>query len=57
LQNDFNIAKKGKKKLSATSKAKNPGNLVPPEVETAGEAPTGLNHRGRPICLPQCFRE
>ena len=57
LQNDFNIAQSGKKKVPATPKAKKSSGRVAADPEVVEEAPPTLNRRGRQIRLPERFRQ
>ncbi|KAA8641688.1 uncharacterized protein ATNIH1004_011824 [Aspergillus tanneri] len=56
LQNDFKMARIGKKKSPATSKLKNQEVVAAPAPEVVDEAPPIMNRRGRQIRLPQRFR-
>ncbi|KAI9037671.1 uncharacterized protein KD926_000087 [Aspergillus affinis] len=57
IQNDFNLAQKGKNKVPATPKAKKSDDRVAIDPEVVNEAPPALNRRGRQIRLPQRFRD
>ncbi|KAI9035399.1 uncharacterized protein KD926_003539 [Aspergillus affinis] len=57
IQNDFNLAQKGKNKVPATPKAKKSDDRVTIDPEVVDEAPPALNRRGRQIRLPQRFHD
>ncbi|THC86978.1 hypothetical protein EYZ11_013576 [Aspergillus tanneri] len=57
LQNDFKRVKRGKKKPSRPSTAKDQEDIVEPAADVIEEAPLAVNRRGRQIRLPQRFRD